>query len=96
MGADTPAKDPKTTTAYTVLTKEFGNLSIAKLGKLADIAAMVIDDVPEPDRAAKKSLDGIYLWFDSNWDKISARLDTLSAALDEEEEEEDAGEDDDQ
>jgi hypothetical protein len=86
--------NPRTTAAYKALTKKFGkDLDVSTLVELADDAVTRVDGLGLPNRAARKSLNSIYLWFDANWDVIEGILDDLgSNNRDEEEEEEEEAE----
>jgi hypothetical protein len=96
MSGDGANKDDfKSTAAYLALTKKFGaEPGLADLLKLADDAVVQAKDVTAPKGDAKKTVNGVYQWFQANWGAISPILDDLALdGDDEEEEDEDEDED---
>jgi hypothetical protein len=92
---ETLKPDTKSLEAYVALTKKFGeDIALADLLKLAEDAIVQGKHLSAPKGDAKKTVNGIYQWFQSNWDAISPILDDLTLPEDEEEEDEDDDDDD--
>jgi hypothetical protein len=80
--------------AYKSLHSQYGaDLKLSELEEIAGRALEVVKGLKPPSGADKKSLDGLYKWFQNNWSAIAPHLDELDP-LDEEEDEEDEEEED--
>jgi hypothetical protein len=78
--------DLTTLKAHKAITEKFGKELEAKdLVDLANQAVNRVEELKKPSRSEERSTDKLYLWFETNWAKISPVLDDLN--LDEEEEE---------
>jgi hypothetical protein len=78
--------DPTTLKAHKALKEKFGSeLEVKDLAELAHQAVNRVEELKKPSRTEERSADKLYLWFETNWAKISPVLDDLN--LDEDEEE---------
>jgi hypothetical protein len=82
--------DPTTLKAHKAITEKFGpHLEAKDLAELAHQAVNLIEELKKPSRTEERSAEKLYLWFETNWAKISPILEDLNLDDDEEEEEED-------
>jgi hypothetical protein len=80
--------DPTTLKSYKVITEKFGpDLEAKDLAELAHQAVNLVEELKKPSRTEERSADKLYVWFETNWAKISPILEDLNLDEDEEEEE---------